>query len=189
VGNEVVVAAVGDAVSLSFASCADCKACIDSHPAYCYNFATANFGGEIAYRRTGGEGLPGYFFGQSSFASFSNVVESSVVNISKLVNNVHDMYNHAALGCSLQSGSSTVVRLIDLGKEDSVVVMGLGAVGLSAIMVCYALIYLHSFKNTLDRITNNFTARLLKFRDVPVLLPSTALKQDLNSHKSWELPM
>lgn len=96
-----------------------------------------NYGAAVAYQRAGGEDLAGYFFGQSSFASFSNVIQSSVVNISKWVDNEHDMYNYAALGCSFQSGSATATKLTGLGREDSVVIMGLGAVGLSAIMVSF----------------------------------------------------
>jgi Zn-dependent alcohol dehydrogenase len=129
------VAAVGDAVSLSFASCAKCKACISSHPAYCHNFSAVNYGAAVAYQRTSGEDLSGYFFGQSSFANYSNVLEESVVNISKWVDAEQDMYNYAALGCSFQSGSATVTKLTSVGAEDSVVIMGLGAVGMSAIMV------------------------------------------------------
>lgn len=137
VGEDVTVAAVGDAVSLSFASCADCKACAASHPAYCHNFPLVNYGAAPAYKRTNAEDLAGYFFGQSSFASYSNVLQSSVVNISKWVENERDMYNYAPLGCSFQSGSATVTKLAGLGKDDSVVIMGMGAVGLSALMVSY----------------------------------------------------
>ena len=131
------MAAVGDAVSLSFASCTKCKACISSHPAYCHKFSTVNYGAAAAYQRASGEDLSGYFFGQSSFANYSNVLQESVVNISKWVDTEQDMYNYAALGCRFQSGSATVTKLASVGTEDSVVVMGLGAVGLSAIMVSF----------------------------------------------------
>jgi Zn-dependent alcohol dehydrogenase len=124
-------------VSLSFASCSNCKACASSHPAYCHKFSAVNYGGAAAYQQAGGEDLAGYFFGQSSFASYSNVLQKSVVNISKWVDDEPDMYNYAALGCSFQSGSATVTKLTGLCREDSVVIMGLGAVGLSAIMVSF----------------------------------------------------
>ncbi|QKX60795.1 uncharacterized protein TRUGW13939_07941 [Talaromyces rugulosus] len=83
---------------------------------------------------SGGQDLPGYFFGQSSFANHSNVPESSVVNISHLITEERDMHAYAAMGCSFQAGSATITKLAGARKEDSVVIMGVGAVGLSAIM-------------------------------------------------------
>jgi Zn-dependent alcohol dehydrogenase len=137
VGQNVRIAAVGDAVSLSFASCRKCQPCSNSHPGYCTNFAVVNYGATIAYQMSGGQDLPGYFFGQSSFANHSNVPESSVVNISHLITDERDMHAYAAMGCSFQAGSATITKLAGARKEDSVVIMGVGAVGLSAIMVSY----------------------------------------------------
>jgi aryl-alcohol dehydrogenase len=122
-------------VSLSFASCGKCQPCSNSHPAYCANFAVTNYGATIAYQISGGQGVSGYFFGQSSFANHSNVVESSVVNISHLITDERDMHAYAAMGCSFQAGSATITKLAGAREEDSVVIMGVGAVGLSAIMV------------------------------------------------------
>lgn len=122
-------------MSLSFASCGKCQPCSNSHPAYCANFAVTNYGATIAYQISGGQGVSGYFFGQSSFANHSNVVESSVVNISHLITDERDMHAYAAMGCSFQAGSATITKLAGAREEDSVVIMGVGAVGLSAIMV------------------------------------------------------
>jgi Zn-dependent alcohol dehydrogenase len=40
----------------------------------------------------------------------------------------------APMGCGLQTGAATVSKLAKVGKDDTVVVMGLGGVGLSVIM-------------------------------------------------------
>lgn len=135
VGEDVKAVSVGDAVSLSFSSCKECSSCTNRHPAYCNNFSAVNYGAAVAYQGLDGQDIAGYFFGQSSFASYSNVPETCVVNISQWVTNEHDLHVYAALGCSLQSGSATVSKLVNAGRDDSVVVMGVGAVGLSAIMV------------------------------------------------------
>jgi Zn-dependent alcohol dehydrogenase len=158
-------------VSLSFSSCGDCEACATSHPAYCHNFSAVNYGAAIAYERPGADDLAGYFFGQSSFASFSNVHQRSVVNISKWVSNERDMYTYAALGCSFQSGSATVTKLAGIGKGDSIVIMGMGAVGLSAVMVSYFGHLLYGLcLSTLARLpSRSLTSqpRLLKCTTVP----------------------
>jgi Zn-dependent alcohol dehydrogenase len=105
---------------------------------YCNNFSSVNYGNDAAYQHDGGKNLVGYFFGQSSFASFTNVSEKSVVNVSEWVKNEKDMAIFAALGCSFQSGSATVTKLAGAGPKDTVVVMGLGGVGQAAIMVRFS---------------------------------------------------
>lgn len=42
----------------------------------------------------------------------------------------------APLGCGLQTGSGTVVNVTRAGREDAVAVVGMGGVGLAAVMVC-----------------------------------------------------
>ena len=135
VGEGVTVARPGDAVSLSFAHCGSCGPCTASHLPYCNTFSTVNYGSEAAFQHRDGKDLTGYFFGQSSFASYSNVSEKSIVNVSEWVKDEKDMATFAALGCSFQSGSSTVTKLAAAGPKDSVVIMGLGGVGQSSIMV------------------------------------------------------
>ena len=138
VGEGVTVARPGDAVSLSFTHCGSCGPCSASHLPYCNSFSTVNYGNEAAFRHDGGKDLGGNFFGQSSFASFSNVSEKSVVNVSEWVKDENEMATFAALGCSFQSGSATVTKLAAAGPKDSVVVMGLGGVGQAAIMVRFS---------------------------------------------------
>jgi Zn-dependent alcohol dehydrogenase len=62
------------------------------------------------------------------------VKERSIVNVTDLVKNEDEMRLFAPMGCGLQTGAATVSKLAKAGKDDTVVVMGLGGVGLSAIM-------------------------------------------------------
>jgi Zn-dependent alcohol dehydrogenase len=56
------------------------------------------------------------------------------VNASGLVNDKKDLQMFAPLGCGIQTGSGTVVNVSGAGKNDAICIMGLGGVGLSAIM-------------------------------------------------------
>lgn len=136
VGSSVKTANVGDAVLLSFQSCATCKDCLDKHPSFCQSFAPTNYGGEQSvFQLQGGAKAAGSFFGQSSFASHTIVKESSVVNVSALVKTEEDLKLFAPLGCGFQSGMGTVNQLTGASERDSIVIMGLGGVGLAAVMV------------------------------------------------------
>ena len=76
----------------------------------------------------------GGFFGQSSFASVTKVLESSVVNVTDLHLTEDDLKLYAPLGCGVMTGSATVLNLAKASEDDVVVVIGLGGVGLSAII-------------------------------------------------------
>ncbi|KAI3007370.1 NAD(P)-binding protein [Aspergillus phoenicis ATCC 13157] len=76
----------------------------------------------------------GQFFGQSSFASWTIVQEESVVNVSGLVKGREDLQLLAPLGCGVQTGAGAVIKAAKAQPEDTVAVLGLGGVGLSAVM-------------------------------------------------------
>lgn len=76
----------------------------------------------------------GGFFGQSSFASLSVVRECSVVNAKDLVRDKKELELFAPLGCGIQTGSGTVINAAKATKDDIILILGLGGVGLSAIM-------------------------------------------------------
>ncbi|KAL1613974.1 hypothetical protein SLS54_010121 [Diplodia seriata] len=82
----------------------------------------------------GHEDLQGSFFGQSSFASRTVVKSTSVVNVRGLVKDDEELKLFAPLGCGIQTGSGTIVNVAQAGPQDTVAVLGLGGVGLSAIM-------------------------------------------------------
>ena len=101
--------------------------------------------------------IGGAFFGQSSFGSVSIVKECSVVNAKDIVKGKddEDLKLFAPLGCGIQTGSGTVVNAAKAGPNDVVVVMGLGGVGLSAIMGakvsgCRKIIGLDKVQSRLD---------------------------------------
>jgi Zn-dependent alcohol dehydrogenase len=78
--------------------------------------------------------IHGAFFGQSSFANLSIVRQCSVVNAKDLVKDKKELQLFAPLGCGIQTGSGTVINAAKAGPNDIVCILGLGGVGLSAIM-------------------------------------------------------
>lgn len=140
---------------LSFASCQNCKACKDSHPAYCPQMPKLNYFSEAdRYFGEKGEGYGGSYFGQSSFASLTPCKESSIVNVSGLIKNEAELKMLAPLGCGFQTGSGAVRNIAQAGKKDAVVVMGLGGVGLAALMTakvseCCTIIGVDRFEDRL----------------------------------------
>jgi Zn-dependent alcohol dehydrogenase len=136
-GAKVSVAAPGDPVLLSFASCGQCENCMDRHPAYCDVWRQLNSGGERdVFLADAGEGSRGgLFFGQSSFVNWAVVREASVVNVSGLVRDREELVLFAPLGCGIMTGAGAVTQVVGAGDKDSLVVLGLGGVGLAAVMV------------------------------------------------------
>lgn len=136
VGSEVERIKVGDRVLLSFSFCSKCKDCKEQHVAYCQQSNAINYGGEQnVFMPQNGTSASGLFFGQSSFSKLAIVKENSAVNVSGLVRNDEELKLFAPLGCGFQTGMGTVSVLTGAGKKDSVVICGLGGVGLAAVMV------------------------------------------------------
>ncbi|WP_405593702.1 NAD(P)-dependent alcohol dehydrogenase [Streptomyces sp. NBC_01092] len=135
VGPAVTGVAPGDHVVLSFTSCGGCRNCRGGHPAYCATWLPLNL---IGGRRAdgtgtisrGGEELGGHFFGQSSFAERALVDERSLVKVDPEV----PLASIAPLGCGVQTGVGAVWNVLKPVTGSTVVVLGAGAVGLSAVM-------------------------------------------------------
>ncbi|KAF2156623.1 NAD(P)-binding protein, partial [Myriangium duriaei CBS 260.36] len=134
IGSAVKSVKPGDSVLLSYTSCGSCGSCNASQNSYCGSFFDLNFGGHHTFVDADGKPVYGSFFGQSSFASYSVVRESSIVNVTSLVSNEEDLALFAPLGCGIQTGAGTVINAARPTKSDIVLVTGLGGVGLSAIM-------------------------------------------------------
>jgi len=138
VGSGVTVAKVGDPVLLSFAFCNSCEVCTSGHHSHCNGFNDLNFGPQPpvfgAKDDPSNPTIPGAFFGQSSFASLSIVRECSIVNATSLVSPKEELQLLAPLGCGVQTGTGTVINAAQATSADTVCVLGLGGVGLSAIM-------------------------------------------------------
>ena len=138
VGPGVNVAQPGDPVLLSFAFCDKCEVCKAGHRSHCLTFNELNFGGpyrDFSFKSKDGEpDIGGSFFGQSSFSSLSIVKQCSVVNAKGLVKDKTELQLFAPLGCGIQTGSGTVINAAQATPEDTICILGLGGVGLSAIM-------------------------------------------------------
>ena len=136
IGSKVQNVNAGDAVLLSFHSCSTCKDCKENHPSFCQQFTAINYGGEQdVFQLADGSKSSGSFFGQSSFSSYAIVKESSTVKVTELIKDEEELKLFAPMGCGFQTGIGTVDRLAAAGSHDAIVVIGLGGVGLTAIMV------------------------------------------------------
>ncbi|MEV6162096.1 NAD(P)-dependent alcohol dehydrogenase [Streptomyces sp. NPDC052052] len=139
VGTEVTGVVPGDHVCLTFASCGACPQCEADHPGYCRAARSLNFSGGRGDGTTAllldGAPLHGGFFGQSSFATYAVVHERGVVKVpSDLPAAVV-----APLGCGGQTGAGTVLNRLRPEPGTSLVVLGAGGVGLSALMAAVAV--------------------------------------------------
>lgn len=156
VGSNVTVAAVGDPVLLSYTYCNDCDLCKRDQPTYCDNFNRDNVDcPEKVWEGSGDDGIGGKFFGQSSFASRTVVDEKSVVNVKGLIKDDDELKSFSPLGCGLMTGSGAIVNTANAGANDGVLIAGLGAVGLGAIMAakiqgCRAIIAVDRIKSRLE---------------------------------------
>jgi len=133
-GSAVRKVKPGDRVAVTFRSCGHCTNCAALHPAYCYTMPQLNYTGV----RTDGtktlfdaQGpISGSFFGQSSFATQVLAYERNLVKVP------HDvpLAIMGTLGCGVQTGAGAVMRAMRCGKNSSLLVLGGGAVGLSAVL-------------------------------------------------------
>jgi aryl-alcohol dehydrogenase len=135
VGDAVTSVEVGDHVVLSFPSCGVCSSCVSGHPAYCVDFGALAMGGarpdgSTAFSAEDGSAVSSHFFGQSSFATVTNVYERSVVKISKGV----PLEIMGPLGCGIQTGAGAVLNVLEPEAGSSIVIFGTGAVGMSALL-------------------------------------------------------
>ncbi|WP_150307471.1 NAD(P)-dependent alcohol dehydrogenase [Planctomonas psychrotolerans] len=135
VGDGVTSVDVGDHVLLSFSSCGVCSSCVSGHPSYCIHLYDLDFGGSrtdgsTAFTAEDGTAVSSHFFGQSSFASVSNVAERSVVKVSKEA----PLELMGPLGCGVQTGAGAVLNVLEPEAGSSIVIFGSGAVGMSGLL-------------------------------------------------------
>jgi len=138
VGRDVTKVEPGDAVVLTFRSCGNCVGCAGAHPAYCQDFSALNFAGprssDQPWLSEAERPLAGGFFGQSSFASHAIAFERNVVKIAP----GPDLLMLGPLGCGVQTGAGAVMNSLDLQPGASLLVLGGGSVGLSAVLAAVA---------------------------------------------------
>lgn len=134
VGTEVRKVQPGDRVAITFLSCGRCPTCERHEPAYCHARRTLNYRGARADGSAtlcdGNGAISGSFFGQSSFATHAIALERNVVKVPQ------EMPLHIAgvLGCGVQTGAGAVMRSMACRPGSTLLVLGGGAVGLSAVM-------------------------------------------------------
>lgn len=136
VGTAVKTVKPGDHVVMSAAYCTHCLQCRSGQVAYCENLFAEDFGGRrtsdgtSSLKTAGGESVSSHFFGQSSFATHANVVESALIPVASNV----PLEAVAFLGCGMQTGAGAILNELRPRAGSSVAVSGTGAVGLAAIM-------------------------------------------------------
>jgi aryl-alcohol dehydrogenase len=134
VGTAVTKVVPGDRVAITFRSCGVCARCQSGDPAYCHTMPAMNYigmrlDGSKAIHQ-GAEDLASNFFGQSSLATHALTYERNVIKLPA------DMPFEVAgpMGCGIQTGAGGIMRALACEAGSSLLVLGGGAVGLSAVM-------------------------------------------------------
>ncbi|QSE90635.1 NAD(P)-dependent alcohol dehydrogenase [Rhodococcus pseudokoreensis] len=134
VGAEVTTVAPGDHVVLSYNFCDDCDNCSRGLPMHCRHFVGLNLVGARLDGTTalsaGDEPVRGHFFGQSSWAAHAVANEQNCVKVS------HDLPLEllGPLGCGIQTGAGAVLNTLHPEPGSSIVIFGVGSVGLAALL-------------------------------------------------------
>jgi alcohol dehydrogenase len=133
-GPGVEDLAVGDHVVLVFVpSCGHCVPCAEGRPALCEPGAAANNAGTLlsGARRIHCDGVEvNHHIGCSAFAEYATVSRRSLVKIDREL-----PFDEAALfGCAVMTGVGAVINTARVQAGSSVAVIGLGGVGLAALL-------------------------------------------------------
>jgi alcohol dehydrogenase len=133
-GAGVTDLAVGDHVVTAFVpSCGHCAPCHDGRPALCEPGAAANGAGTLisGARRLHRHGADvNHHLGVSAFADYATVSRNSVVRVDRSL----DFAIAAVFGCAVITGTGAVINTAQLPPGRSVAVLGLGGVGLAALL-------------------------------------------------------
>ncbi len=134
IGADVDDLAEGDHVVVVFVpSCGHCEPCATGRPALCEPAAAANTAGTLlsGARRISRRGVPvHHHLGVSAFAEYATVSRRSLIKIDRGVPR-----DHAALfGCAVLTGVGAVVNTARVTAGSTVAVVGLGGVGLAALL-------------------------------------------------------
>ncbi|MGP9498989.1 zinc-dependent alcohol dehydrogenase family protein [Halomonas sp. AOP43-D1-4] len=134
VGDHVDDLAVGDHVVLTFVpSCGHCLPCAEGRPALCEPGAAANAAGTLLsghIRFRGQDTEIHHHLGCSAFAEYAVVSRRSLVKIDSALS-----FAEAALfGCAVLTGVGAVINTAKLQAGQTAVVIGLGGVGLAALL-------------------------------------------------------
>ncbi len=133
-GAGVKDLAIGDHVILVFVpSCGHCVPCAEGRPALCEPGFKSNGAGTLltgATRLTRGSQAVWHHVGVSAFAEYAVVARQSAIKIDRSL-----AFEEAALfGCAVITGAGAVINTAKVQAGTSAVVVGLGGVGLVAMM-------------------------------------------------------
>ena len=133
-GPGVTDLAVGDHVVMVFVpSCGQCLPCAEGRPALCEPGAAANTAGTLlaGTRRLSRDGAPmNHHMGVSAFSERVTVSRRSLVKVDPAV----PLEQAALFGCAVLTGVGAVVNTARVPAGASVAVVGLGGVGLAALL-------------------------------------------------------
>lgn len=126
--------AIGDQVVFVFVpSCGSCPCCSDGRPALCVPGAAANGAGVLlsgARRLSEHEHDLNHHLGVSAFAEYATVSRKSLVRVDASL-----PFEQAALfGCAVLTGVGAVFNGAKVSPGDKVAVIGLGGVGMAALL-------------------------------------------------------
>ncbi|NGY66035.1 NAD(P)-dependent alcohol dehydrogenase [Lentzea sp. NEAU-D13] len=130
VGPGVSGLGEGDHVVLGWPWCGECGNCLDGQPRYCLRLGELLFGGGRALHALDGSQLASHFFGQSSFATHAVVPYRGLVRVEASL----PLDLLGPLACGLSTGAGAVLNVLRPDAGSSIVVYGVGAVGLAAVM-------------------------------------------------------
>ncbi len=135
VGPEVSEFAPGDQVVFSFVPvCRTCSYCVSGRGALCEYGAAANIAGTLLsgarHFTDANATVCNHHLGVSAFSQFTVAAQESLVKIDATV----PLTTAALFGCAVMTGVGAVVNTARVPPGSSVVVFGMGGVGLSAIM-------------------------------------------------------
>ncbi len=125
---------VGDHVVTAFVpSCGHCSPCLDQRPALCEPGAAANTAGTLlsGARRIHRDGAAvNHHLGVSAFAEYATVARNSVVRVDRDL----PFAEAAVFGCAVITGVGAVVNTAQFTAGRTAAVVGLGGVGLAAVL-------------------------------------------------------
>lgn len=139
VGADVSGVVVGDHVLLSYDSCGTCARCRADEPYFCVRFGELNLVGTPlpapSAVDSSGQPVRSRWFGQSSFATHVIASARNFVVVDRSL----PLDVLCPLGCGIQTGAGTVANIFRPKPGQSLIVFGVGGVGMAAIMAARAL--------------------------------------------------
>lgn len=148
VGSAVSHVKPGDHVVISGGSCGNCPSCLSARPSYCREAMPRSFGGarsdgttalSVCTKEPNGstaehseqtERIASHFFAQSSFATHCVANARGAVPVPQDI----PLDIVAPMGCGVITGAGAVIEALQVKPGQSIVVFGVGGVGLSAVM-------------------------------------------------------